>query len=86
MLPGMNRFKDAYGRFVPPREWELSAFSLATFVLASVPLAWFLHGFASVREPWNVLPVAGVLIGGGFWLQRKRLVNGRPFPSDVNVR
>ena len=85
-IRSMNRFKDAFGRFVPPREWELSAFGLATFVLASVPVACFLHGFANVREPWNVLPVAGVLIGGGLWLRRKRLLNTRPILSETNVR
>jgi hypothetical protein len=78
----MTRFKDVYGRFVPPREWEFSAFCLATFVLVSVPIAWFLHGFANVREPWNVLPVAGALIGGGLWLRRKRLLNSQPFPLN----
>jgi hypothetical protein len=85
-IRSMNRFKDAFGRFVPPRATELFAFGLATFVLASVPVAWFLHGFANVREPWNALPVAGVLIGGGLWMRRKRLLNTRPISPETNVR
>ena len=84
MLSFMSRFKDAYGRFVPPREWELVALALAVFALASVPIAWILHGFANVRDPWNVLPVATILIGGGLWLRRKRLLNSRPFRSNSN--
>lgn len=82
----MFRFKDVYGRFVPPREWELCAFGLATFVLGSVPLAWILHGVANVREPWNVLPVGAALIAGGLWLRRKRNMNSEPISFDPDIR
>lgn len=80
----MSRFRDAYGRYIPPREWEWVAFSLAVFALGSVPLAWLLHGFANVSEPWNVLPASALLLGAGFWLRRKRLTNSRPLLRDGN--
>lgn len=75
----MSRFRNAFGRYVPPREWEWVAFSLAAFALGSVPLAWLLHGFANVSEPWNVLPVSAFLMGVGLRLRRKRQTNSRPF-------
>lgn len=80
----MSRFKDAYGRFVPQREWELVAFGLATVTLGSIPVAWFLHGFSTVREPWNVLPVTAALVLLGRWLRRKRLVSNQPVLPNRN--
>lgn len=80
----MSRLKDAYGRFVPPREWELVAFGLATVTLGCVPVAWLLHGFSNVREPWNVLHVTAALILLGLWLRRKRLVNSQPVLANRN--
>ena len=82
----MRWFKNGHGRFVPPREWELVHFGLALFVLASVPFAWLLHGFANDQEPWNVIPMAAVLTGCGLWLRRKRLANSQPISSGMKAR
>jgi len=80
----MKRSNDTYARFGPPREWELTAFGLALFALASVPIAWLLHGFGNVRAPWTVLPVAVVLIAAGVRLRRKRLTKSKVFRSAQN--
>jgi len=82
----MEAFKDRFGRFVPPREWELCLFGLALFTLASVPIAWLLHGFRGVSGAWNVIPLAAFLIGAGWWLRRKRLTNSRPFLGSIDDR
>jgi hypothetical protein len=81
----MNRFKDVYGRFVPPREWELSFLGLALLALGSVPLAWILHGSGNVREPRIVVPIGAVLVAKGLWLRRKRLLNSQPIRLDADV-
>lgn len=78
----MNGFRDAFGRFVPPREWEVLVFGLAAFALFSVPVTWLLHGFSNVNGAWYSLPVAALLIGYGLRLRRKRIVNSQPFLSD----
>lgn len=82
MLPAMFSFKDAYGRFVPPREWELALFGLAALALASVPVVWLLHGFANTEGSWRAILIAVVLTGNGLWYRRKRIANSRPFFSE----
>jgi uncharacterized membrane protein len=76
----MYGFRDRFGRFAPPREWELCLFGFALLSLASVPLAWLLHGFGGVRSAWTVIPLAICLIGAGWWLRRKRVSNSRLLP------
>ena len=78
----MSFFRNSFGRFVPPREWEWGFFGMAAFALGSVPVAWLVHGFENVREPWNVLPFSAFFVGVGFWLRRKRQANSRPFMLD----
>jgi len=68
------------------REWELCPFGLALFTLASVPIAWLLHGFSGVTGAWNVIPLAAFLIGAGWWLRRKRVTDSRPFLGSVDDR
>jgi hypothetical protein len=80
----MAGFKDAFGRFAPPKEWELVAFGLAIFAIMSVPIAYFLHSIAGVHGVWNVVPVVVALIGLGLWLRRKRIANSRPVLSNRN--